>query len=530
MTAKLRPNPVFRSTDANGNALSGGKVYTYDPGTTDAKATYADAAAATPLANPVILDTRGEAQIYWGTGNYKIVIKDSSDVTVDTIDPFDPQVADPVAPSDNKVENGSFEADSDSDGTPDNWTLTAYTNGTIARDATENSHGAASLKCISPGGASNGGGWANGDQFAVSENVAVLASVETKSSVAGVHSKAEVRFFTDAAGFISASTIFDLNGGNPTAWTLFRSSISPPTTARYAAVYVYGCIDDNTTAGTTWFDNCVVRDTVAGVTTHTATATLTGADAGLNLVDASAGAVTLTLPAAADVEGMEFVFVATDATNTITIQRAGSDTINGDVSFTFAWQYEPLALVSDGVSMWSIVNKDRIDGRPLTDFSVSSWLVGAAVYNGVSFSVTAQDTSPYGIAFKSDGTKMYMVGLTNDTVYQYSLSTAWDMSTASYDTVSFSVSAQDTSPTGIAFKSDGTKMYMVGVTNDTVYQYSLSTAWDMSTASYDTVSFSVSAQDTAPNDIAFKSDGTKMYMVGATNGTVYQYITNMVHA
>ena len=125
---------------------------------------------------------------------------------------------------------------------------------------------------------------------------------------------------------------------------------------------------------------------------------------------------------------------------------------------------------------------------------------------------------------------MYIIGTTNKKVYQYSLSTAWDLSTASYDSEDFSVSSQDTSPYGIAFKSDGSKMYMVGGGNDKVYQYSLSTAWDLSTASYDSVSFSVSSQDTFPCGIAFKSDGTKMYMVGSANDKVYQYSTYRVEA
>jgi len=86
--------------------------------------------------------------------------------------------------------------------------------------------------------------------------------------------------------------------------------------------------------------------------------------------------------------------------------------------------------------------------------------------------VSSQDGGPEGLFFKDDGTKMYVVGRANDSVYQYILSTAWDVSTASYDSVSFSVASQDTSPTGLFFKTDGTKMYVVGSTNDTVYQYS----------------------------------------------------------
>ena len=69
-------------------------------------------------------------------------------------------------------------------------------------------------------------------------------------------------------------------------------------------------------------------------------------------------------------------------------------------------------------------------------------------------------------------------GRLQNSVYQYTLSTPWDLSTASYDSVSFSVTSQDTTPVGIAFKSDGSKMYVVGVTNGSVYQYTLSTPSD----------------------------------------------------
>jgi DNA-binding beta-propeller fold protein YncE len=155
---------------------------------------------------------------------------------------------------------------------------------------------------------------------------------------------------------------------------------------------------------------------------------------------------------------------------------------------------------------------------------ISGWDLSKASYDNVSFSIGGQDGSSRGLFFKSDGTKMYVMGNANDRVYQYSLSTAWDLSTASYDSVSFSVSSQDSSPVVLCFKSDGTKMYVVGWNNKRVYQYSLSTAWSLSNTSYDNVSFSFSSQTSSPNGLFFKSDGTKMYMVeeGGSN-RVYQY-------
>jgi sugar lactone lactonase YvrE len=94
-----------------------------------------------------------------------------------------------------------------------------------------------------------------------------------------------------------------------------------------------------------------------------------------------------------------------------------------------------------------------------------------------------------------------------DIVFEYSLSIAFDISTAFF-VDSFSVAAQDIFPTGLAFSTDGTKMFVVGNENDKVYEYDLSTGFDVSSAVY-SQDFSVSAQDTVPTGIAFNNDGSK---------------------
>lgn len=138
-----------------------------------------------------------------------------------------------------------------------------------------------------------------------------------------------------------------------------------------------------------------------------------------------------------------------------------------------------------------------------------------------SFSVSAKETAPNGLFFRSDGLNMFVTGGNSDSVHKYVLSTAWDVTSASFSQ-SFSVLAEDTAARGVHFKDDGTKMYMVGATADSVFQYDLTTAWDLSTATLEK-SFSVAAQDTAPNGVFFKDDGTKMYVIGNTNDSVYTY-------
>ena len=64
---------------AAGVPLVGGKLYTYASGTTTPLATYTDSTANTANANPVILDSRGEADVWFGPSRYSLTLKDSLD-------------------------------------------------------------------------------------------------------------------------------------------------------------------------------------------------------------------------------------------------------------------------------------------------------------------------------------------------------------------------------------------------------------------------------------------------------------------
>jgi hypothetical protein len=150
-----------------------------------------------------------------------------------------------------------------------------------------------------------------------------------------------------------------------------------------------------------------------------------------------------------------------------------------------------------------------------------TYSLAGAVYDSVSFSVAAQETNPFGLFFKPDGTKMYCAGIVGDDINEYDLSTAWDVSSASF-LQNFSVAAQEGSPSGVFFKPDGLKMYVTGALGDDVNEYDLSTAWDISTATFLQL-FSVAAQDTNPAGVFFKSDGLKMYITGSLGGSVYEY-------
>lgn len=159
-----------------------------------------------------------------------------------------------------------------------------------------------------------------------------------------------------------------------------------------------------------------------------------------------------------------------------------------------------------------------------TAWDISS---SSASYASKAINTSGEDAEPRGLFFKSDGSKAYVAGAGNGKIFQYGLTTNWDAGTGSYDSVSFDVSSQAPFPQGVAFSNDGTKMFVAGSLYDgdmAVFHYTLGTAWDISTASYtDKVLTEPSTFETNLTDVQFKTDGTKMYIVGTTRDTVYQF-------
>jgi sugar lactone lactonase YvrE len=142
-------------------------------------------------------------------------------------------------------------------------------------------------------------------------------------------------------------------------------------------------------------------------------------------------------------------------------------------------------------------------------------------YDGKSRFVGDKEATPHGLTFNNDGTKMYIIGQTQDTVFEYVLSIPYDITTAVFS-VSYSIQSKENTPTDIKFSSDGTKMFILGDQGNDITLYTLSTPWNISTSVYVTEK-SINTEDGVSQGIWFKEDGTKMYMVGSANDRVYEY-------
>ena len=185
------------------------------------------------------------------------------------------------------------------------------------------------------------------------------------------------------------------------------------------------------------------------------------------------------------------------------------------------------------------------------------------------------DGQPRAIEFNADGTIMFVIGNAGDKIIQYALSTGYDVSTASFTQKknikgTDSTSAVGGAPTGMVFNADGTKVFVNNknkvvyeldlddpfdikplnklreidlsahlpksmrgmefsddgkkffvITNDgtnnsrnnKIHEFTLSTAYDVSTFSY-VGYFDVNPWETDPQGLGFNDDGTRMYVLG----------------
>ncbi|WP_211344249.1 BspA family leucine-rich repeat surface protein [Flavivirga rizhaonensis] len=189
-----------------------------------------------------------------------------------------------------------------------------------------------------------------------------------------------------------------------------------------------------------------------------------------------------------------------------------------------------LAFNTDGTKMFAIAEGLGGNDDIIAEYNLSiGFDTTTAVYAGAAeqFFVGGQESDPHGLTFNAEGTKMFVIGLNGDAVVEYNLGVAFDVSTAIHAGAAeeFFVGGQETSPTGLAFNTDGTKMFAVGVDDGAVVEYNLSTGFDVSTAVYAGASeeFFVGGQESSPTGLTFNTDGTKMFVIGLNGDAVVEY-------
>jgi len=136
------------------------------------------------------------------------------------------------------------------------------------------------------------------------------------------------------------------------------------------------------------------------------------------------------------------------------------------------------------------------------------------------------DFNGTGIFFKPDGTKVFFCNL-SDQIHEYSLSTAWDISTATATTsTTVSNNTRD-----LYIDQSGTRLFYLS-TDGTVRKHGLNTAWNLSTITSEVQGYELANLLANCQSLWFKKDGTRVYVGSAREITIntVDYIDPIISA
>jgi len=164
-------------------------------------------------------------------------------------------------------------------------------------------------------------------------------------------------------------------------------------------------------------------------------------------------------------------------------------------------------------------NTDTIYEMDLT----TPYRISTATFNGNELSVTLDETNPTGMAWSRDGKTFFLSGATDDAVDQYNAPTPFTIVGATF-VKTFDVSSETTSPRGMAVNHDGTKFFVVGGAGF-VFQYSFGSPYDLAGSSFDSVSLDTSTEDNVPTGMFWQTNGKKLFVLGIQNDSLFRYDT-----
>jgi sugar lactone lactonase YvrE len=185
--------------------------------------------------------------------------------------------------------------------------------------------------------------------------------------------------------------------------------------------------------------------------------------------------------------------------------------------------------ITTNTANFNIVNSPEYDvtgtdGMLTTSNDIRTWVRGTN-----EFSVGGQESQPQGLTFSPDGTYMFVTGQIVDRVYRYVLNTPWNTTTAVLSGSAL-VTATGGAPTAMYFTSDGLMMFILDSGGDRVGRYSLTSAWDVSTATLDagqtkvltTISGMPAGASFDPRGLEFNPDGRTIFVCDDFQNSIYE--------
>jgi hypothetical protein len=142
-------------------------------------------------------------------------------------------------------------------------------------------------------------------------------------------------------------------------------------------------------------------------------------------------------------------------------------------------------------------------------------------YVSTSVDLAANVSAITAMKIKNNGTRLYVLRGSTSTIFQYNLSVAYDVSFASF-IGSFAVNGVVGTAYDFDISEDGTKLIVLGNTSaNTLYEYTLSTPWLISSSVYQSRSHSINSQDTQMRHIKISKNGLRLLAFGDANDSIF---------
>jgi len=169
----------------------------------------------------------------------------------------------------------------------------------------------------------------------------------------------------------------------------------------------------------------------------------------------------------------------------------------------------------DGEMMW-ILNRTEI-----WEYTLSTpWDISTAAPTGYrdlsDFLVRGHD-----IDFKPDGSELYVDDRLFSSIFQFEVQTPWDIETISFR-AALDISGQQQEVRGIELSPEGDRMFLMDTGRREILEYVLSTAFDVTTATY-IGAYGVGSESIEPRAVTFRPDKSKFYVTETAGNIVYQY-------
>lgn len=146
---------------------------------------------------------------------------------------------------------------------------------------------------------------------------------------------------------------------------------------------------------------------------------------------------------------------------------------------------------------------------------------------------TANYRTIIGLSFNATGTKMIVSTYFSPTVVEFDLTTAWDITTATYNPTTNNVpevliakeeasfTAKDTDVRGFDISPDGRNLIIVGTSTDDVHRYTMATPFDITNATFsETLDLGTT---NIYNDVKYSHDGKYLFVANDTTNEIVQY-------